>query len=111
MSTRVSGFYCLLFSISKMLATRFSLRGIRRHFEMHESAQFRVASGDLSAIARPFHESLKTLKMIISTSRVSMSRRTISPVSLNFGTAINRTVCPVGPSMTVVSKVGWLPTK
>ena len=58
-----------------------------------------------------FHNSLKTLKSTISTSSVSISSRTSSPVSLNFGTAIKRTVCPAGPSMTVVSKAGWLPTK
>ncbi len=52
-----------------------------------------------------------TSKRIISGSRVSVSSKTTSPVSLKTGTAIKRTVCPAGPSMTVVANLGWLPTK
>lgn len=43
--------------------------------------------------------------------KVSVSSITTSPVSLKMGTAIKRTDWPAGPSMTVVSNLGWLPTK
>ena len=50
--------------------------------------------------------SLKTSNLTASTSRVSISSKTISPVSLNFGIAISRTDCPAGPSIIAVSKAG-----
>jgi hypothetical protein len=44
-------------------------------------------------------------------SSVSVSTKTSSPVSENFGTAINLTVSPSGPSIIAVSNFGCDPTK
>ena len=52
------------------------------------------------------HNSSTTLIFTSSTSRVSISISTSSPVSLNFGIAIKRTVWPVGPSINLVSNAG-----
>jgi len=49
--------------------------------------------------------------LTLSTSKVSESTSTISPVSSNLGRASSLTTCPSGPSMTAVSNLGCDPTK
>ena len=53
----------------------------------------------------------ETANLTTDASRVSESTSTISPVSEKRGIAINRTVCPSGPSMDTVSNLGCEPTK
>lgn len=52
------------------------------------------------------HPPPKLSNLTGSTSRLSKSSSTTSPVSLNFGTATSLTICPFGPSMTFVSNFG-----
>ena len=117
-STCITSFISPFFLLWRSLCARAcksSSRGLRRlsivAFSLalgarHLERGLEITDNNRSLRRVNLHVSLKTSNLTASTSRVSISSKTISPVSLNFGIAISRTDCPAGPSIIAVSKAG-----